>query len=381
MIEELLELIICFRETALNKAVLNMRYMRREIRELNYTKKNKIPRLSGKEKKEINDYWKKYGIRFRDFSWFARYYYVTGKKDPRFLPHPLLELVIYPFYNDFRMADAWSDKNAFSRHLPQMTFPTMIAQCINYKMYDADHNYFGTKVNEDFLAAVYKRIEARGVDTIIIKQTLNTNSGHGVRKYSIECLEDLRAALLENDRPNYIVQEPIIQHSFFAQFNDTSVNVIRLNTWRNGDEIVIFSPCIRFGMKGSITDVSYIDGKQIILAAGVNEDGIVSDYYWSNMNDRRQLNIENKKVPLWKEMCQLVKSCHSFLEYFDVVAWDMTVDHDNRIICVEYNLHEPGSIIYQYVHGPFLGDNTDKFLSFLKETDNQKPLIPGCIRR
>lgn len=82
--------------------------------------------------------------------------------------------------------------------------------------------------------------------------------------------------------------------SLFAQFNNTSVNAIRFNTWRNKDEVVIFSPCIRFGRGGSITDVSYVNGVQIISAAGINKDGVVDDFYWTNRNEQRPLEIENK---------------------------------------------------------------------------------------
>lgn len=58
----------------------------------------------------------------------------------------------------------------------------------------------------------------------------------------------------------------------------------------------------------------------------------------------------------------------------------MTIDKDNQIVCLEYNIQEPGSIVYQYLHGPFLGEFTDDFLSFLKDRDNQKRLLPPCIK-
>lgn len=380
MINGIVDALIFLYQRTIKGEVLNIRYKRRDRRALKYARQLKIPQLSLREKEEINEYWKKYGIRFRDFSWFRRYYYVTGRKDPRYLPHPLLELIVYPYYNDLSKAEAWADKNAFPRHLPEMNYPATIAQRINSKTYDAEHHYYGTEINEAFTKAVYRRIKDRGLDSVIIKQTLDTNSGHGVRKYPISSPEDVREALLASDMHNFIIQEPIKQHPFFAQFNDTSVNVIRFNTWRNEDEVVIFSPCLRFGCSGSVTDVSYVDGVQIISAAGINKDGVVDDVYWTNRNEKKPLKIENKEVPMWQEMCRLVKGCHMYLDYFDIVAWDITIDYNNQIICVEYNLEEPGSIVYQYIHGPFLGDYTDEFLAFLRDPERQKRLIPRCIQ-
>lgn len=286
--------------------LLNLRYRRRDSREKKSADRNHIPQLSNKDKKEINMYWKKYGVKFRDFSWFRKYYYVTGKKDPRFLPHPFLELIAYPYYNDLSKALVWADKNVFSRHLPCMKFPELIAQRVNFKIYDVDHHYYGKTISESVEEAIYKRVEERCLDSIIIKQTINTNAGRGVRKYHIASIEDVRAALAENDIQNFIIQEPIQQHDFFAQFNKNSVNIIRFNTWRKGENVIIFSPCIRFGMSNSITDVSYVDGKEIIMAAGISPKGIVGDFYCTNLLEKKPLLLENRVVPYWEEMCRLV---------------------------------------------------------------------------
>jgi hypothetical protein len=67
------------------------------------------------------------------------------------------------------------------------------------------------------------------------------------------------------------------------------------------------------------------------------------------------------------------------LRYFDVVGWDVTVDSDSRVICIEYNIKYPGTIIYQFAHGPFAGEKTNEFLSFLTSEENTR-FIPKCIQ-
>lgn len=64
-------------------------------------------------------------------------------------------------------------------------------------------------------------------------------------------------------------------------------------------------------------------------------------------------------------MCRLVKACHVYLDYFDIVAWNIAIDYNNQIICVEYNLKESGSIVYQYIHGSFWENQTDDFSGIL----------------
>lgn len=218
------------------------------------------------------------------------------------------------------------------------------------------------------------------METIIIKQTIGSSAGEGVIKCQITSPEDLRKVLVSTNMSNYIVQEAIQQHEFFSQLNESSVNIIRINTWNNKNDVVIFSPCIRFGLKGSSTDVSYVNGEEIIMAVGVNNDGTVGDFYVTNTGEKKPLLIENRKIPQWDKICELVKINHKSLEYFDIVAWDMIVDKNENVICIEYNIRQPGCRVYQYIHGPFLGEYTDDFLSFLKDKSNQIKYIPKCIR-
>lgn len=363
-----------------NELLRSLQYDYIDYKATEYAKRHKIPKLSENEKFEINNYWAQYGVKIHNFDEFSRYYHINGIRDPRYLTFPFLKLVVYPYYNDLSIAKTWADKNAFERFVPGMPFPIMLAQCINEKLFDAHHNYYGKTINDDFISAVYDDIKSRNLENIIIKKTIGTSAGRGVKKCQIATKEDLKRELLSNKMSNYIVQEVIQQHEFFSQFNDSSVNIIRINTWHNKNDVVIFSPCIRFGLKGSNTDVSYVNGEEIIMAAGVNNDGTVGDFYCTNTGEKKPLMIENRKIPKWDKLCELVKKNHKSLDYFDVVAWDMIVDANENVICIEYNIQQPGSIVYQCIHGPFLGEYTDEFLSFLKYKNNQKKYIPKCIR-
>ena len=363
--------------------VYNVRFNRRYQRGLTVAREccqnHKIPPLTPHDIKEIDDYWGKYGIKFRDYSFHQMYYHVTGNKDPRFIPDTLAGNVIYPYYNDLVKAESYADKNLFSKILPNAIFPRMIAQRINNYYYDSEHRYYGVILSDSFVGTVFQELNQLQVSEIIIKNSINTYSGKGVKKYTINSYESLKRVLNEYNSSDFIVQECIKQHDFFKQFNPDSVNIIRLTTWRTGSDIKVFSPCLRFGIPGSATDITYIDGKEIISGVGI-KNGLIADYYYTLDGEKKQMLVDNRTVPKWKEIVNFVKTSHMELDYFGVVGWDVTISEADEIICIEYNLKWPGTIVYQFCHGPFAGDETENYLKFLENSFLQKALLPKYIR-
>ncbi len=337
------------------------------------------PQLTPEDCLAIDQYWGQYGIHFQNYNWFQMYYHTTGKKDPRFIPHGVLACAVYPYYNDLSKAKVWADKNEFSRILPGIRFPATIGQRIHGKYYDSNRICYGSIPGDDYIESIYAAITQKKLDSIILKKTTNTNSGKGVKKYSITCKDDLKTVLSEQCSIDFIIQEPVLQHAFLSQFNKSSVNIIRLTTWRSERDVFAFSPCVRFGVEGSVTDIAFVNGKEIINAVAINENGEISDHYYTLYGERVPLDAKQKTVPHWCEILEVVKTGHLSLDYFDVVAWDITLDRDGNVICVEYNIQEPASIVYQFCQGPFAAGYTDSFLSFLKNKDNQTAYLPACL--
>ena len=65
-----------------------------------YLKNAPQPELTQKEKREIDSYWKQYGIRFKNYDWFRWYYGFTGIKSPKFIPKQIHVKTILPYYNE-----------------------------------------------------------------------------------------------------------------------------------------------------------------------------------------------------------------------------------------------------------------------------------------
>ncbi len=361
---------------------LNKRYSRGHREALDYIASHNPPSLSEREKEEIDQYWSKFGVKFDKYYWHQMYYDITGKKDPRFIPHNFADCTIVPYYNHREMVRAWTDKNYFQRFLPCLMFPEIYGQRIDGKYYDSCHQCYLSDEYEEFGKLLYLKLKEVRESQIIIKQTVNTKQGKGVQKCSAQTEEEIRTILAQNrDCPNFIIQKVIQQDPFFEQFNHSSLNIIRITTWRNGKDIIIMAPCIRYGTPGSITDVSYVDGQEIIQCIGIRENGQIMDYYVTLSGEKKPIHYKIKNVPRWESLIEAVKHAHTYLEYFGIVAWDMTVDKDGNVICIEYNLYSPGTIVYQMAHGPMAKDETDSFMSFLRNKENQLSFLPRKIRR
>lgn len=344
-----------------------------------YNRAHPSSRLSQEEIRGIDSYWARFGVRLKDYRWHQMYYDFTGIRDPRFLPQNFANSVIYPYYNDRKITAAWLDKNYFERFVPVLRFPETFGQKIDGRYYDTEHRCYLPEDCADFCRAVFSRLDPP--ETVVIKKTTDTNQGKGVKLHSVSSVQELEEVLaLYRSWDNLIIQRAIRQHPFFAQFNSSSVNIVRITTWRKGTEIVAAAPCIRFGIEGSVTDITRVNGREIMNAIGVKEDGTVMDQSFTLYGERRPFTGTLNKVPFWEDIVSLAKEGHRRLEHFGVVAWDMTVDENDRIICLEYNLNIPGTVVYQMAHGPFWGEQTDDFLAFLRDGENQKRYIPRKIR-
>lgn len=344
-----------------------------------YLEINPVPQLSNHAKKEIDDYWGQFGIKHTDYSWFRWFYGITNIEDPRFIPPAIHAYVICPFYNNENFFLAWKDKNLFERFLPDVHFPTVYLRKIHGRFFDATGNYLS-----DVEAVSRALMDINASDGVIVKDAWDSGEGRGVKKYFIKCKNDVDQILTDWKKSNnFIVQEFIQQNECFSQFNDSSVNIIRVNSWRHGDQVEILSATLRIGVAGSVTDVCYIDGVERANLCAVKMDGHFGDIIINQFGQIKKTSesIPNPDmvIPKWNEIIQIVKSNHIKIDHFDIIGWDFTVDATGAITCIEFNVERPGSVFYQYVNGPFYGNYTDEVLSYLKDKKNQDIYVPRWI--
>ncbi len=334
------------------------------------------PELTEEQKKAISDYWASYGIRIRDYSQFQWYYGKTGIEDPRFIPQDVWKNVVLPYYNRKEYEAAFQNKNLFETFLPDCSFPETVIKKQDGLFYD-DH---GKNITEQEAA---EKIAA--FSEVIFKNATETGQGKNVKKYPVSSVEEAGKTLsLWQDKPDFLVQKVIKQHPFFAQFNESSVNIIRFNSFFCRDKVYIHTPVLRFGLPGYVTDCAHINGEEIVRMVGITDGGEIRNKA-IHLNGDEEPILESvsdpiRKVPAFDKILRLIDENARKLPYFRILGWDITVDQDEDPIVVEFNIHMPSTYASQITNGPMWGDDTSAVLAFLKNEENRKNQIPSFYR-
>lgn len=348
------------------------------VREDNYfLSKHKSPELSVQEKKDIDDYWADYGVRFPDYRWFEMYYEVTGIRDPRFIPDTFARYVLYPFYNDVKTYEGWIDKNFFDKFLGKEHLPQTLCHKFNGHFYDADWNYYD-RHNLSNLAELIA--EKAGGNSFVVKETKDSCAGEGVKIFDFSNSQDIIDFLLNDSRVEYIIQKTIIQHPFFSQFNKSSVNILRIISWKHDGIVDVLSVSVRFGIDGSFTDVAFVDGQEIVNVVGVDNKGKINNRWIGFGGNSKAISLGVKEIPNFSEMLRVVREAHLKLQPFNLIGWDVTIDDKDNPIIIEYNVKRPGTILYQFANGPLAGNYTSSLLSFLQNKELNNYYLPKYYR-
>ena len=241
-------------------------FARMQCEEANY------PELTASEISGIDAYWARWGVKICDCSWHRMYYAVTGVHDPRFMPDDFVGLCLYSYYNDEAYVDAWRDKNMFERLVPSLRFPSTIGQRVRGRFVGPKGEVLSTEAFAELLFD-----EAAG-EPVIVKDARLSGHGRGVTKQVISSIDDA-LSLIEGRSfsENYLVQRCIRQHPALAAYNESSVNVLRLLTWRHESTVDLLFAALRYGLPGEVTDDCERDGKEVINVVAVGENGSISE--------------------------------------------------------------------------------------------------------
>ena len=346
-----------------------------------FLKNNPQPPLTINEKNEIDDFWAKYGVKYPDYSWFQMYYGVTGIHNPKFIPDPFVGGVLYAYYNDAKSIGGWDDKNLYDQLVSSVSFPKVYCHYYMGDYYDGSWNYFSFQDLDKLSKQIYEHFSSSNKKEFVIKKTRSSSYGKGVQLLSFNSPDDI-TRILKSRKSDFVIQEKVKQHPFFDQFNKSSVNILRVISFRHKGEIKILSVSIRYGIEGAFTDVSFIKGKEIVNVCGVSDEGVVNERC-ANLDGRivPPQTLKEKGLICYDEIIKQVKLAHKQLFPFGLVGWDIAVDIHEKPIFIEYNVNWPGTMLYQYANGPFGGKYTEDLLKFLTNKANQKKYISRYFRR
>lgn len=320
-------------------------------------------KLTAEQKREISEYYEKVLKSEVPTQWHEYFTARLGVFDKKYIPTSIYKTDIIGRLNIYPLKRAYTDKNITDLILPNAHQPHIYLKNMN-----GYYTFEGKPVTKEGAAELCKDL-----GPVIIKPSL-TARGEGVRKLNIvngkvlSTGENLIDVLTKYGK-DFLIEDLVEQHEQMNVLNPSSVNTIRIVTYRSGMDIKIVYTVIRIGRAGQEVDNESAGG----ISAKINSDGTIAKYaYGAPGVDKVEYTdtgakLEGFVVPSYKEALDFVKEQHYNLPYFNIVGWDIAIEKDGKPIVIEFNMTPDLS---QSANGPAFGDLTEEIFAEAMKYNN-----------
>ena len=196
-----------------------------------------IPKLASELRERHQELWKDYRRRI-NYDWLEVYTAISGRHDYRYVPEDIYYTEIEPRLNNKLFSKAWTDKNSYDLFLGErVKIPEVILRCINGVLYTPDFRPAGRPGE---FTAFPPAFEGK---KLVIKPTMDSGGGKAVSVITcsgegIEMNPHVQGVttvsrLFGLYGGNFIIQKYIDQHPWFSRFNESSLNTVRVLTYRS----------------------------------------------------------------------------------------------------------------------------------------------------
>lgn len=316
--------------------------------------------LTEKEKQEVVDFW---GICPASFVEYEIYKYFRGF-DVRFMPMSIYLPLITRRINDYQYTEIMEHKSLFGYltngvvHFPHCYFRTVHGE------------YYASNMEQlSFDQAIAACLDA---DRFVIKDSLGGSGGKGIEilklegKTSVEKADIIKRSVAQR-KTDYVVQEFLYEHDLLKQFNQTSVNTIRVQSLYLNGKFSAVTIILRFGGEGAEVDNACSGG----VAVGIHPDGTLFEYGYDNQANQydRKGNIifKETKLPFIPDLIKHVEEAHKHqFPLCKYIGWDMIIDRNGKPVCIEINSCQNGHLTFQLSAGPTFGERTQEVIDYCK---------------
>ncbi len=325
-----------------------------------------LPLTKGQEA-DIKAYFKKYFGREVPTYWHQYLYSRNGVYSEKYIPASIYNSEIIYRLNKFNFRHAYVDKGFYDTLFPDINRPATIIKNVNGYYYDAHK-----------ALTLEEAVERCGnLDEAIIKPSLEGTWGKEVELIKtvdgmVPKMDCSIEELFRKYRRNFIIQERFQQHADIARLNPTSLNTLRVMSYRRGNEVVILYAVIRIGRLNQVVDNE--------TAGGIKADidlstGKIKGVAYGNAKEKLMPKtdvgtvLDGYQIPCFSKVLDLVREMHLRLPYFNLIGWDMSVDANGNPAMIEWNR---AAELSQVAHGPAFGEYTEEILSIVKRAVNTR---------
>ena len=322
-------------------------------------------KLTEAQKKEVEDFY--VGMIGEKVPLYSHEYFYsrTGFFTKEYVPTNLYHCELIRKANFFPFMYFYSDKNMQEILLDKENTAHVILKNMNGYYY-----YEGKPVSETDAITL-----CSNMDNSIIKPTLRSK-GKGVQlikvKNGITNIDGLTIEqVFKKYSKNFIIQECIKQHEKMAVLNPTSVNTIRVLSYRSGMEVLIIYSVVRIGRKGQVIDNQSAGG----ISTTITKDGKLGKVAFGGYSEDNILAtdtgvvLDGYEIPSYDKVIEMIKRLHLKLPYANLIGWDVAIKEDGNPVLIEFNTN-PGLSQSAFKSG--MGKYTERIIRELWPRPNSK---------
>ena len=163
-----------------------------------------------------------------------------------------------------------------------------------------------------------------------------SSRGEGVWKIHRSAFDPDRLARLGD----FVVQRPIEQHPFFAQFSSESVATVRITTVKQpGQRAEKKASYVRIGRSGAEFIRSDAQLRVPVIDDGGTLGGRGADSSWRSLTAHPDSGAEfaGQSIPSFAEAVRMCETLHDRTPVTVLVGWDVAIDREGRPKLMEWN--------------------------------------------
>jgi len=286
---------------------------------------------------------------YRDLRWHQYYARVNGRPSAQYLPDDIFYALAMPVLNPKDRAAILGDKNHFDRIEGWPALPATVGRLMNGRLLDP---HFRPATTAELVRQLPRDSQ------LVVKPSRVTGGGKGLAFVEAGAL----AGALDG-RSDAIVQLPVVQHRDLAVLNASSLNTMRVTTYRKLDgEVLHLGSFLRMGRSGSRVDNASaggiycgIDAERGVLGADAyNKDG--SKVFQAHPDNG--LLFAERKIPAFAAIREAYIAAHRQTPWIDLASWDVAIDTTGQPVTIEINVGTTISVL-QIPCGPIFAPVMD----------------------
>ncbi len=217
-----------------------------------------------------------------------------------------------------------------------------------------------------------------GCERMILKPSIDSSSGQGIELFTLKdsVYSNSKGDILSDDyllnySKNFVLQEAIEQHQDLAVFNKSSLNSIRIATYRSiKDETPhVLSAILRIGKTGSTVDNAHAGGRYIGIDISSGKLGSYTCNQYGNKSSTWN-DIDFSKsiyfIPEWEKVLAFAEEVTRKIYHHRLLALDITVTKDGVPKLIEFNLGGFSYWLFEFTNQKPLGEFTDEIICYCK---------------